>query len=575
MKNKLFRILSLLALTATITALAPHSVTAQTILSIQPSSVVFGAGTTITVQGTDFVDGSSVVILSGYGALATTFQNTTVLTAVVPSNVPVGTYDVTVSTGTGSATLPGGFAVTAPPAPTNTPLPFARPQFAVYTSKLVGKVQLNGEVTLKVVMENVGQSTAFNTQAAFSSSELTPTKTGGIVTIGKVEYDQEVGVDQTFLVTTQVYGQGIIVVDMTLTYYDSQGTSYSDKFTLSLPVSGAVSSGGGAPAATKTPTGVKNSQLVITGYSSSVEPLQPGQQFDLAMKVQNVGNASAQRITMIVGGGSSGGGGGGTAVPGGVSGGGGDFANFAPVGASNVQSLGDLKAGESIQAVQSLIVNVSTNPGAYPVRITFSYLDDQNEVINDEQVITLLVYSLPSVNVSFYRPPDPFMAGQPGMLPIQIVNTGRRFAVLGDVKVTTSGGTVENGTSLIGSLDAGGYFTLDAMLIPDQPGTLTLDVTIDYVDDFNQARTLTRTIEVEVMEGFIDPSLDPSLNPDGDMGGGGFPPMVPEETFLQKVWRFILGLFGLDSSAPTVTDPGAIPPDGEFMPVQPIPGKGG
>lgn len=572
MKNKLFRILSLSLLVALVTALAPVNVYAADLLSITPGTVTNNVNNTITVKGTGF-DNTAVVLLDG-SALSTTFVDAETLTALVPAGVSAGSYTVTVTLSGGPA---NGFAVLTvnapPPTATTAPLPFARPQFAVYTSKLAGKVQLNGEVTLKVVMENVGQSTAFNTQAAFSSSELTPTKTGGIVTIGRVEYDQEVGVDQTFLVTTQVYGQGIIVVDMTLTYYDSQGTSYSDKFTLSLPVSGAVSSGGGAPAATKTPTGVKNSQLVITGYSSSVEPLQPGQQFDLAMKVQNVGNANAQRITMIVGGGSSGGGG--TAVPGGVSGGGGDFANFAPVGASNVQSLGDLKAGEQVQAVQSLIVNVSTNPGAYPVRITFSYLNDQNEVINDEQVITLLVYSLPSVNVSFYRPPDPFMAGQPGMLPIQIVNTGKRFAVLGDVKVTTSGGTVENGTSLIGSLDAGGYFTLDAMLIPDQPGPLTLDVTIDYVDDFNQARTLTRTIEVEVMEGFVDPSLDPSLNPDGDMGGGGFPPMVPEETFLQKVWRFILGLFGLDSSAPTVTDPGAIPPDGEFMPVQPIPGKGG
>jgi hypothetical protein len=164
------------------------------------------------------------------------------------------------------------------------------------------------------------------------------------------------------------------------------------------------------------------------------------------------------------------------------------------------------------------------------------------------------------------------------MLPIQIVNTGKRFAVLGDVTITTSGGMVENGTSLVGSLDAGGYFTLDAALTPDQPGPLTLDITIDYVDDFNQARTLSRTLDVEVMEAFVDPSMDPSLNPGGggeSVDGGEFPPTVVEETFWQKTWRFILGLFGLDSSAPTVTDPGAIPPGGEVVPVQPIPGKGG
>jgi len=65
------------------------------------------------------------------------------------------------------------------------------------------------------------------------------------------------------------------------------------------------------------------------------------------------------------------------------------------VGASNVQSLGDIANGEMIQASQNLIVNVSTNPGAYPLKISFSYLNDKGEVINDEQVVTLLVYSLP------------------------------------------------------------------------------------------------------------------------------------------------------------------------------------
>lgn len=574
MKRKLFRILPLLALSALTTALAPHSVTAQTILSIQPSSVVFGVGATITVQGTDFVDGSTVVILSGYGALATTFQNTTVLTAIVPPNVPSGTYDVIVSTGTGSDTLAGGFTVMPPPPPTHTPPPFARPQFAVYTSKLTGNVRTGGDVTLKVHMENVGKSTAYNTQATFTSSDLLATKTGGIAVVGTVAYDQEVEVSQTFYVSAQISGRSVLVVDMTLTYYDSQGTSYSDKFTLSLPVSGgAVTSGGGSVLPTATPTGVKTSQLVITGYSSSVDPLQPGEQFALKMNVQNVGNANAQRITMIVGGGS-GGGGGGTAVPGGVSGGSGDFSNFAPVGASNVQSLGDLKSGEKIEAVQNLVVNVSTNPGAYPLKVTFSYLNDKNEIISDEQVITLLVYSLPNVNVSFYRPPEPFVAGQPGMLPIQIVNVGRRFAVLGDVKVTTDGGIIENGASLVGPLDVGGFFTLDAMLTPDQPGTLTLNVTIDYVDDFNQPRTLERRLEVEVMEAFVDPSLNPPSGGGNGMDGGEV--LVEEETTLHKIFRFIKGLLGLDSAWPVWQPPGG---GGgvEEVPVEPVPlppGKG-
>jgi hypothetical protein len=293
------------------------------------------------------------------------------------------------------------------------------------------------------------------------------------------------------------------------------------------------------------------------------------------MTVQNMGNVKAQRVTMIVGGGSSGNSGSGTPQPGGVSGGSGEFTNFAPVGASNVQSLGDLSAGDMIQAKQNLIVNVSTNPGAYPMKVTFSYLDDKNEVINDEQVITLLIYSLPNVDVSFYRPPDPFFVGQPGALPIQVVNIGKRLAVLGNMKLETDSGTLENAVGLIGSIDAGGYFTLDSMLTPEKSGPMTLNITIEYTDDFNQARTLTRTLNLEVVEGMSEgPITDPSLEGGGGGGGSMEVPVATDETFLQKAWRFVLGIFGLDSSPASGSEQEIVPPVEEQVP-QIKPGAGG
>jgi hypothetical protein len=131
---------------------------------------------------------------------------------------------------------------------------------------------------------------------------------------------------------------------------------------------------------------------------------------------------------------------------------------------------------------------------------------------------------------------------------------------------------VENGTGLIGSLDAGGYFTLDAVVIPEQSGPMTLDVTIEYTDDFNQARTINRKLQIEVMEGMEEPIVEPGM----EGGGGGLPAPAPETT-LQKVWRFILGLFGLDSAPPTNNDPGIVPAPGIEEPLpapQPGTGKG-
>ena len=546
------------------------------ITSVLPGQVVNNVSTSLTVTGTDFVTGS-VVLLEGYGALSTTFQNASILTAEVPAGVPAGTYTVTVSTGTESVSCAGCLTVLAPtpvppPTATTAPLPFVRPQFVVKSTKTMGgDVHSGGQFKLNVVLSNAGSANAYSVQAVFTSSDLVPLKNGGVAALGNVPAGDQAGHNQQFLVTAQLYGKSIVVVDLTVTYYDDHGTSYSDKFTLSISASGG---GSGVAAATSTPTGVKSSQLVITSYESSMDVLQPGEQFSLKMTVQNMGNARAQRITMIVGGGSSGTSSG-TPQPGGVSGGSGEFTNFAPVGASNVQSLGDLSAGDTVQASQNLIVNVSTNPGAYPMKVTFSYLNDKGDVINDEQVITLLVYSLPNVDVSFYRPPDAFFVGQPGPLPIQVVNLGKRLSVLGNLKIESGDGTIENGTSLIGSLDAGGYFPFDSIFIPERSGKVILDITIDYIDDFNQPRTIERTLEIEVMEGDVAPPLDPSVGGGGGGGGGGEEiPVQAGETVWQKIWRFILGLLGLDSSAPSGGVPGEGAPFEQPIPVQPSGGKG-
>ena len=569
MKPRFPRFVSLSLLLVVALAVVPVSVYAQTVVSVTPTTIVNDVDNTITVSGTGF-DNTAVVLLDG-SALTTVFLNAQTITATVPAGTPPGAHNITVSMTGGILVGPVTLNVTAPSpiTPTTAPLPVVRPQIAVKQYRTnPADVRYGQEFRLIVKLRNEGQASAFNVQASFTSTSFLPLRTGGVVIVGDLLAGNSIELEQPMTAATYVYG--IVSVDMNLTYSDVNGATYTEKFTLNIQVTG----GGTVNFATSTPTGVKSSQLVITSYAASIDPLQPGEQFTLTMTVQNTGNVGAQRVTMIVGGGSSSGTSDGTPQPGGVSGGSGEFTNFAPVGASNVQTLGDLPAGGAVQASQNLIVNVSANPGAYPMKVTFSYLNDKGEVVNDDQVITLLVYSLPNVDVSFYRPPDPFFVGQPGALPIQVVNLGKRLAVLGTIKIESPNGTIENGTSLIGSLDAGGYFTLDSMLIPEQSGPLQLDITIDYIDDFNQPRTINRTLEIEVMEGFVEPVFDPSLE------GGGVVEEIPlpgNESVWQKVWRFIRGLLGLDSAPPSNIDPGIGPgeePQFEEPLPAPKPGSG-
>jgi hypothetical protein len=265
---------------------------------------------------------------------------------------------------------------------------------------------------------------------------------------------------------------------------------------------------------------------------------------------------------MIVGGGSSSSASA-TLEPGGISGASGEFTNFAPIGASNIQSLGDLPAGQSMAASQPLIVNTSTTPGAYPMPISFTYLNDTGAVISDEQVITLLVYQVPKVDISFYRDPNPVMAGQPNMLPLQAVNLGKHSVVLGNMEVTGEGAEFSNNVILVGTLDVGMYFTLDATVIPAVSGPLNLLVTIDYTDDFNQSQVITQTLTVDVQEMFMpEPGMQGSE-------GGPTTPEMPPETFWQKVLRFFKGLLGLGSDRPA--SGGATEAPAETVPAQEVP----
>ena len=572
MKTPLSRLFPISLLIALLMAMIPlPAYAAPTVTSITPSQIVNDVANVITVAGMEF-DNSAAVLMDG-AALVTNFLNTQTLTAAIPAGVSAGDHTITVTMSSGAAGGSAILTVLAPtpvPSPTATtaPLPFVRPQFIVESTKINGTVSTNSEFKLNVKIGNAGTAAAYSVQAVFSSADLVPLKTGGVAAVGSVPAGDSAVIVQQFLVTGSTYSVSIISVDVTVTYYDAEGTAYTDKFTLSIPTSGG--SGSGVVYPTSTPTPIKSSQLVITSYAISLDPLQPGETFSLTMTIQNTGNATARQITMIVGGGSSGTSSGGTPQPGGVSGGSGEFTNFAPVGASNVQTLGDLDAGGMVQAKQNLIVNTSTNPGAYPMQVTFSYVNDKNEPINDDQVITLLVYSLPNVNVSFYRPLDPLFVGQPGALPIQVVNIGKRSAVLGNITVETDAGTIENGTGLVGSIDTGGYYTMDALLTPEKSGKITLNVTIEYTDDFNEPRTIESKLEVEVMEGMSEePGIDPSM---GGGGGAGEMPVIREETSLQKVWRFVLGLFGLDSAAPSGGE--QVPPGTEVPAPQVKPGTG-
>jgi len=549
------------------------------IVSVQPETVINTTDVNLVITGSDFQSGASVLLEGAQGiGLATTFVSDTVLNATLPAGAPAGVYTVTViNPDRSSASKENALTILEPTATTEAPtatatetptaIPATRPLIVVDTySASVDRILAGQEFNLQVRLKNMGKETALNVVATFTPGDFIPRKSGGVLAIREIDPGDKEKITQALTASPDLTNKKIGALVMQVSYTDENGTAYSETFNLSIPV---IAYGSGAAAtATPTPTPAASNrpQLVITAYQTDTPVLQPGFRFSLSLQVKNLGNLDAKRVSMILGGGSgSGGSAEGTPEAGGISGGSGDFGDFAPVASSNVQFLGDLEVGAQMDSNATLIVNASADPGAYPLKITFAYSDEKGKIYNDDQVVTLLVYTVPKVEVNFYRQPDPLFAGQPGLLPIQVVNLGRKDTILGNMKVSARGAQFSNNVILVGALTVGGYYTLDTTVTPEQPGPLELQVTIDYTDVFNQLQVITRTLSVDVQE-MIQPEPGPGGG-GGSMGGGGesIPPSM-QETFLQKLWRFVKGLIGLDSSVPTPV-PSGVPP-GEVPPVK-------
>ena len=481
--------------------------------------------------------------------------------------------DIPTDTPTPTSTLPAsGLQEPSTPIATENPTnPISpRPIVMLETYNLgTYAVRPGQEFNLQFRLRNDGQGKAKNVKVTVSAGDFIPRSNGGVLYAGTLAPGASTGYTQPLVANPGLQEQSIGTLSLQISYSDEAGTSYSETFTLGIPI-GSKPKNTPAPVyyatPTPTPTPAPRPQLIIRDYSMDVTELKPGTRFTLSLEIDNAGGSEAKRITMIMGGGTRTGSNSSGDDPsengsGGLSGAGGDFSNFAPMGSSNVKFIGDLSEGSSLIAAQALIVNGGTKPGAYPIKFSFVYNDDKGASFTDDQVVTLLVILPPMLEISFYRPPDPLFAGQPSSLPVQILNLDRNSIILSKMEVTAEGAHLENASAMVGYLDPGGYFTLDPMIFPGVPGSLIVTVRVEYLDDFSQMQSIEKQFELEVGEA---PIIEP---PPGEVPGNDVPPpATSEETVWQKLLRFARGLIGLDSGRPELG--GEIIPPMEFSPSQ-------
>ena len=427
-----------------------------------------------------------------------------------------------------------------------------------------GPITPGQEFELRLTVVNRGQDFARNVVLTFGGADFLPVGTGGIRSLNEVDPGEKVNVFQSLIPSAGLSGQTFATTTVTVSYQGlADDATYTETLTLTINLA-KPQAGGGAARPTPTPTPVSRPQLVVSAYSTDIDPLQPGSIFNLDIEIRNLGNADARSVSMVLGGGVTSVDGG-TPVPGGSS----DLSTFAPLGASNLVFLGDIPAGATITNSQRLIVNVNAAPGAYAFKLSFVFDTEKGARLTNDQVITMLIYQLPQIEISFYRDPGVFFPNQQNIVPLQVTNLGRKTAVLGNMRVASTTGDVTNNVIFVGALEPGGFFSLDAMVTPFQPGPIDLEVTVSYTDDFNLPRVINQVLSVEVMENPIIEEPFPGETEGGFPPEGGFLPPAGEETFWQKVLRFFKGLVGLDSAPAQPEVPVEM-----FPPPEPIPGGG-
>ena len=516
--------------------------------SVEPGSMRADIGGSLTVLGGDFVDGAAVRLI-GWGVLPTNFINDTTLTAQVPAGIKAGSYVAQVRNPDGQISASGpSLRVNAAPGPTDTPeppgpVPFVRPLLTVASySTDPGTVVQGKTFALSVAIKNVADDTAFNVVLTIPSGDFVPIGNAGTQTVQKIHVGESIVFNQDMQAKSGI-GGGLKPIELKITYNDRNGTSYSETPTVSINVAGG---GGGVARPTATPV-PRQPQLIVSDYRVEPQELSPGLEFKLFMRVQNVGTGDATRLSVVLGGAATSGSGtgDGTGTGTGVSGAGGDFAVFGPIGSSNVKFYPRVTVTDTLDIEQALIVNSTAKSGTYTVKVSLVYDDPKGQRRTDDQVITLMVLVPPLVEISYAREPGPATAGQPWAVPLQVVNMSRNTTQLGKLEIVPPPGvSVQNGSTFIGQLEAGGQFPLDAQLTPNEAGTLEFTARLHYLDDFNRPQVISQTFSIEVEALPETPPIDPS------QPNGPITPTPTEESLGDQVLRLILGLLGLDSGRP-------------------------
>lgn len=431
--------------------------------NVEPCTLVSQSGGTLSIYGSGFTT-ATISRLVGYGLLQTTYINPTALTAVVPPNVPPGTYALQVSDGVYSATLPAALtivAATSVPAPTVQPAPPpGRPVLTIRNFSVEpSRVSVGREFLVTIEIYNNGSRGAENTLVIFPGGPFLPVGETGHA-VGFMHINATAVVTQTLRVPANM-ASGSYNLQINLSANDYEGNHYEYPQTIAVEVLGV---GQGRP------------QLVIEAAETTPAVLGPGDTFSLTLALANRGDRTATDVLVGVA-----------------------STNLAaPARGSNVVAVERIGINQTATVTLPLILGEVTQAGRLNLEMALEYSDYTGSPYTARQNVGLetstALSDRPQLLIAGYHSePDSLAPGDVFTLTLEVTNVGGGEAQRLTLTLGGEGGSglkpfaplASGNVRFVPRVDAGETVEVVQQLAVDgsaNPGAYSLPVALAYDD---------------------------------------------------------------------------------------------
>ena len=172
---------------------------------------------------------------------------------------------------------------------------------------------------------------------------------------------------------------------------------------------------------------------------------------------------------------------------------------FTPVNASNTFFIDTLAPGQMEVKNIRLYTIPSAKPKTYEITLEMEYEDENGEAITATEHFGIPVEQVTKLEVAEVQV-EYAEVGMPAEMTANIYNTGKTSISNIRISTTGEGFELQDNTLIIGALEKGSSKTYMPTIIPNQSGTLTGQIQIEYEDVTGKMQSLTHDFQVEVME---------------------------------------------------------------------------